>query len=328
MSGANTSVFQRLTQAAQTGGAIATLGVGAAAMWSSMQQAGALANNYTSTLTFPSDLISTSERNYYMDLKFEKYEKRSIRQQSFQKFQGGIRLPLPNALQDNTSVAYSDPDMSPAVGALVEQFLNESSQPPTSGQGFVDRLNSVATSIGTGIGNIATGVGVTSAFTAAENLGTGGSAALSNLTGLAINPFQTVLFERPIFKTHQFSWRLIPRNEQESAVIRDIVKSFKYHMLPGITDESAILFTYPERVRVTLYPDDTFLYEFKPCVLESVSVNYAPGTTPAFYKRSNAPMAVDLSITLKEIEYWTKRDYSGRDNTQAYAAAYNQRPGY
>jgi hypothetical protein len=41
-----------------------------------------------------------------------------------------------------------------------------------------------------------------------------------------------------------------------------------------------------------------------------VNVNYAAGSNPSFFKKTNAPTAMTLSIQLQEIEYWTNNDYN------------------
>jgi hypothetical protein len=79
-------------------------------------------------------------------------------------------------------------------------------------------------------------------------------------------------------------------------------------MLPGISNAGGVFFSYPEILQVKLFPKDEYLYRFKPCVVESVSVNYAPNG-PSFYRQSQAPTAIDFSISLQEIEIWTKADY-------------------
>jgi hypothetical protein len=41
-----------------------------------------------------------------------------------------------------------------------------------------------------------------------------------------------------------------------------------------------------------------------------LSVNYAPASTPSFFKGSqNVPTEVSIDIQLMEIEYWTKLDF-------------------
>ena len=282
----------------------AAVGIGLAVVASDAMdlygQRGAMASQYQGEHMFPADLVQNNRR-FYMSFAFQKYEKRAINNSPFLRSQGTIRLPIPNNLKDNTNVSYGTPSLSGAVGAALENIL--STPTPTSFTGFA---GAVGGTLGSALGGAA-----------AQTLqGTGIGQAAQSYFGLAVNPFQTVLFEKPEFKKHSFSWRLIPKNEQESSKIRDIVRTFQYHTLPGVSGEGAtapgLFFSYPSRVIVSLFPSSEFLYRFKPCVVQSVNIDYAPGSSPSFYKRSSgAPAAVNISISLLEIEYWTNKDYMG-----------------
>jgi hypothetical protein len=73
-------------------------------------------------------------------------------------------------------------------------------------------------------------------------------------------------------------------------------------------------------VTVSLFPSSEFLYRFKPCVIDNVTVNYSPGSTPSFYRGTNAaPTAVTITVSLKEIEYFTNKDYIGNSFDDAVA---------
>lgn len=122
----------------------------------------------------------------------------------------------------------------------------------------------------------------------------------------------SVSFETPQFKTHRFSWKLVPRDQVESNSIKNIITTIKKAMLPGVKNlggviQNNLLFDYPDIVEIFLTPNE-YTYNFKRCVVKSFNVNYAPGNSPAFYRGSNAPVAVDIVIELQEIEYWTKAD--------------------
>jgi hypothetical protein len=129
------------------------------------------------------------------------------------------------------------------------------------------------------------------------------------MAGVAANPFLTLLFKSPTFKTHTFSWKLAPNNIEESVQLQKIVNMFRKHMLPSLANSGGgTLLSYPDIVQVNLFPNEEFLYKFKPCIVESMSVNFAPTSSPSFFKNSNAPTEVQLSINLKEIEYWLQDD--------------------
>lgn len=262
---------------------------------------------------FPSDL-----KTAYISMRFEKYVRRSITEQPFFQPQETIRLALPGELTDNISVNYQTESLGSMVGAGVEAI---SSAPGNIGSlGFsresIERL-------GSSIQGAAGGIGVTALQSIPRAIGNPGGSGLSSilasqaanalsglsaLTGITPNPYQTVLFKSPNFKKHKFSWTLVPKSEQESRDIQFIISLFKYHMLPGISGAGALFFSYPEILQIKLFPRDDYLYKFKPCVVETVSVNYAPNGL-SFYRVSGAPVAINFSIMLQEIEIWTKADY-------------------
>lgn len=268
-----------------------------------------MAAQFQEGLVFPRDLIQNN-RNFYVSFSFQKYEKRAINSSPFLRSTGTVRLPLPSNLKDNLSVSYGTESLGPAVGAVLENAVK--SGPSVGGaEGFL---------AGAGrFGNAVLEGAEGTAIAAAQQAGPNAMNAISAYTGLAANPYQTVLFKQPNFKKHSFSWKLMPRDEEESGIIRNLVRTFQFHTSPGVSEGAGLFFSFPSMVIVSLFPSSEFLYRFKPCVIESVDVNYAAGSGPSFFKRSQAPTAVTFSIQLQEIEYWTNNDFeagSYNDATQ------------
>jgi hypothetical protein len=319
-----------VTQIVQTGAVAYGLFNAAGPARDLYRQQGRFASEYQQEITFPNDLIA-DRRNFHMSFRFMAYVKRAIGDQAFLRSQGTIRLPLPDNLKDNNSVTYSPQDLGPAVGAGLEQLM--------IGGGLSglapERTNSITETIGNIFDSGARAVGI------AGEAVTGGAAglvagsrvgqAVSAYAGMAVNPYQTILFEKPEFKTHNFSWKIMPKNERESNDARNIFRTFQFHMSPGISQGTGLFFSYPSMVVVSLYPDSRFLYRFKPCVIRSVNINYAAGSNPSFFKRTDAPTAMTISIQLQEIEYWTNNDYDQNAfdesaATEAAAQVQTQRP--
>jgi hypothetical protein len=85
-------------------------------------------------------------------------------------------------------------------------------------------------------------------------------------------------------------------------------------MSPGVSEGVGLFFSFPSMVTVSLFPSSEFLYRFKPCVIDNITVNYSPGSTPSFYRGTDAaPTAVTITISLKEIEYFTNKDFTGNN---------------
>lgn len=290
---------------------IAAVGIGgyaaftdASSLYNSRERA---AGQFQQEEMFPNDLIQNdASRNFYMSFKFQAYEKRSINNSPFLRSNGTIRIPIPDNIRDNMSVTYGSTSFSGptgmAVGAGLESLAGSRGQTASGEPTFANYASRAANAAVSALSGAATGL-------ANELAGDAGKAAQAYF-GVAVNPYQTVLFEKPEFKSHNFSWKFMPRDESESGTIRNIIRTFQYHMLPGVSEGIGLFFSYPSMVVVSLFPSSEFLYRFKPCVVKSVNVNYAAGAAPSFFKRTAAPTAITMSIELQEIEYWTNKDFT------------------
>lgn len=230
--------------------------------------------------SFPDDL----DTKHYIAFGFSHYRRRSIYDRAQLDNAGNIRLPIPANLIDNQGVQYSQEGLGVVGGLAIDSLARGGN---VTGQGLLGATATAAAAAATG-----------------SNAGQIGS-----LAGVAVNPFLSVLFKSPTFKKHSFAWKLSPNSPNESNTLVNLVEKFRYHMLPDLSDStSGALLSYPDVVQINLYPNERYLYRFKPCVVESISVNYSPNITPAFYERTNAPIEVTLTVNLLEIEYWIRRD--------------------
>jgi hypothetical protein len=267
----------------------------------------ALAGAFQQNLKFPSDLKSDVP---YISMQFKEYTRRSIYDQPFYNEVMKINLPVPSNLVEQTNIQYSTENLGSIVGSVVEGLS-------AIGTGTAGNIATGGLTIASGIGagilpsTIARLLSSTTRIPeqASEALVSSATQAISVLSGITTNPFQAVLFKSPSFRSHQFSWTLIPKSRAESEVINNIIQTFRYHSLPGVSNFGGVFFSYPEILEINFRPTDTYLYKFKPCVVDSIRVNFAPNQ-PSFYKSSLAPTAVEFSITVQEIEIWTKSDFN------------------
>jgi hypothetical protein len=265
-----------------------------------------MASQFQDQQQFPNDLTGITP--FYMSFLFQEYRKRSINDSPFLRSTGTLRLPIPDALKDTTSVTYGTTSFSgspanQAVGAGLEAAAGINSQQ--------SRLSAITSIAGASIEGAGGG--------ALEAISGSAGKAVQAYYGVTLNPYQTILFEKPNFKTHSFTWKLVPKDANESNTIRNIVRTFQYHMLPGVSDDIGLFFSFPSMVTVSLFPSSEFLYRFKPCVIDNVTVNYSPGSTPSFYRGTGAPTAVTITINLKEIEYFTNKDFTEESFTDTIA---------
>jgi hypothetical protein len=269
------------------------------------------ATNPVNDVVFPNDLLRYNDDLFFIKFTFKKYEKRSQASSSVIKTQGpGIKLPMPKSLRDNLSVQYDSPSLGSKTGVITDQLsaINDQNsylERISRSSGLDAVLEAISPLVNIGTASVIDQFGDTKIGQAAQAL-----------TGVAPNPYQTWLFKHPNFRDHSFNWTLAPTTPGESIIIRNIIHLFQKNMLPAKQDRNnALLLQYPSIVYPQLFAGSaqtsSYLYDFKPCVIKSVSVDYAGAGKPAFFTTNNrggisgAPAIVNLSIQLQEIEFWT-----------------------
>ena len=151
--------------------------------------------------------------------------------------------------------------------------------------------------------------------------------ALSAVTGgaLAINPQLELIYEGTDFRSFRFSFMFYPRSKKEAVEILDIIDSFTFHQAPEILSSSFGRY---------LVPPSEFEIEFRyngginpnipkvaPCVLTSISVDYAPSGFASYETLMSAnqperggtgmPVAIRMDLSFKETRIITKQFLKG-----------------
>lgn len=133
--------------------------------------------------------------------------------------------------------------------------------------------------------------------------------------GLARNPYMALIYEAPNLREHQFSWKFIAKDYNESIAILDIIKLFKYHSAPqrgsGLTEH---FFDYPDQFDIDFHYDAN-LYNIGPSVLKSMDVNYHAEGQPLYFSIDDAtedgenlkiPVSIQLNVTFQEVAIVTR----------------------
>jgi hypothetical protein len=130
--------------------------------------------------------------------------------------------------------------------------------------------------------------------------------AVAGGTGFTVADLKGVTMESPQFKTHTFSWKLAPKSASESANIMRIITGIKIGMLPSYVRP---VLQFPKIYVPYFYPNANWLFKFKPCVIQSLTIDFNGGNPqPGFYHVNQAPEGITMSMQLLEMEYWTSQD--------------------
>lgn len=235
----------------------------------------------------------------------------------------GIALPIPTTLQTSYNAQYNDASLGP-LGAIGKRVGGNYSG-PSDGSYYKGLANAVrganisqadvtgaASSMVMGgvedgglaalVGGLLGGPGGAAAGGAAAALGRGALAG----AGVARNPHLASVFTGVNFKRHNFQYKFVANNPNESNTLQAIIKDFKYAMAPRYQAGDHI-FQYPNEFDITLAAG-AYLFKIGRSVLEDFTVDYTGEGTPAFFEETGAPYSVTLNLSFKETTIVTKRE--------------------
>lgn len=228
-----------------------------------------------------------------------------------------IILPIPTNLVEQFNMQYNEKKYGSALGVLEKAGAFDAatiSQIASGGQQGIDKTRELTKSIvDTAKSNIS--------LTAAVQLGirniVGDGIVLSAVeraTGAILNPYQALQFDGIQLRAHTFSYKFSPKSASEAAALKEIINEFKIRMHP---EKDGLLLTYPDVCQISFAPDSSMPYKFEQTFLESMTVNYAPSNTPAFFKGGEYPAEIEITLNFRERVPVTKEFFE--DAFAAYA---------
>ena len=168
----------------------------------------------------------------------------------------------------------------------------ETAKQEGSNAGFSNLMKTLAANKGEKIGGIK------------QNVSTGG------VLGQVVNPNLEVFFDKPELRNFRFTWTLVPRNQRESRIIKEMIWTFKRAAAPELA-KGAWFLNVPNVFKIqykTGASDNHWLNKIKACALTNISVNYtASGMWSTL--EDGAPTAVGLDLSFKEIKTVIADDY-------------------
>ena len=216
---------------------------------------------------------------------------------------GSVTLPVPTAVSDSNSASWGEDKMDAGKIAASDIAMKA-----IGGEGAVDAAKNAI--------DTATGSSDEVKDALKQNFvgqATGVKGILARTEGKIINPNMELIFNSPQLRDFSFTWKMSPRSEAESIVIKKIIRMFKQSMAPKKTEAELFLRapnTYKlQFIHAATRKEHDFLPLIKECAMTGFNVNYTPDGNYATY-RNSAMVAVELSFTFKELEPIFNNDYT------------------
>lgn len=131
--------------------------------------------------------------------------------------------------------------------------------------------------------------------------------------GYTFNPQQQMLFEGIEFREFQMQFVFTPTSKKEADNVRRIIKMFRTAAAPTRnTGAAGFFFTPPSVFNISFFFEgayNKYITPIRPCVLQNLSVDFAPNGWSAM--RDGSPMQTSLTLSFKEIELVDRESIKG-----------------
>ena len=234
---------------------------------------------------------------------------------------GSVFLPVPGGVADANTVSWGPDNMDPASLAVANATYNALSE--TGGIGKKgERLMKEAKDAAA---NLANTPGLDQALAATfTQQATGTGNILTRKTGKIQNPNMELLFNAPSLRPFSFTYRLSPRNREESVMVKKIIRMFKQSMMPSQSPSGLFLEspnTYKLKWLNGRSGEHKFLPKIKECALTGFNVNYTPDGNYATYEDSSM-VAYEVQFSFQELEPVFNQDYAKLDGNTDESIGY------
>ena len=150
-----------------------------------------------------------------------------------------------------------------------------------------------------------------------------GTGVFTRQTGSVLNPNMELLFGGVQLRSFSFSFDFAPRDENESIVIKKIIRAFKKSLnakngSTGENNSSGLFIKSPDVFQLTYKTggkNHQFLHKFKPMALLNIAVNYTGAGTYATYDNT-APVHTKIDLTFQELNPIYSEDYDTEEGLE------------
>ena len=229
---------------------------------------------------------------------------------------GTVVLPIPGAITDQNNADWGDGRLNPLQAAGLQVASDALTKGLAAGASSAsEQIQKVGKTAEQAKQSLA-------GIIAASAVGISADEVLARTQGAVVNPNLELLFKGPTLRPFNFTFQMGARNEGESDEIMKILRFFKQGGSPQRT-QAQYLVKAPHTFQIEYLhrgeggQRNKYLNRIKECALLSVGVNYTPNNNYATFK-NGAPVAVELSLSFKELEPVFNDQHGPDDNNVGF----------
>ena len=219
---------------------------------------------------------------------------------------------MPAQLTTNYAAGYNDTQLGNNLGSIagaVNQFINRA-EAVGGVQAAKEAVPGVAGQIANAMERGMAKMG--SALIGGDIMG-----AYDKISNRAINNFLEATFTGVNFRKFSYTWKFSPKNIKEVQTAENIIRTFKFHMLPELPKDNQFgrYYVVPSEFDIFYMfrgDENTWMNKIQTSVLVNMDVNYEPNDYNTFRPiegRTGAPPTeIDMKLDFQETKLITKAD--------------------
>ena len=244
-------------------------------------------------------------------------------------------LPIPSSLVDQQQIGYAEVELGAIGGVLASTMADigsnimQASSAREAGERMTTSLAALAQTAyhNVKVANRADALSGLNAMLPGDSAGRL-RGSIGAFIGAVPNPNATAFFKGVQLKNYSFSWDIYPANRTDAGRLEQMINNLRREALPvrpGDTTATiqgtgdfgggsttvripSLTLKYPLEAHLSITTNggqNTIL--FKPAFITGINVNYGPGGIA--FLESGQPAGVNLSLSFKEMDIWTRDDY-------------------
>lgn len=261
-----------------------------------------IANRAVKSLSYPlNETLATACR-----MQFVAYSRDTPSANASEDVKALISLPIPYSMPDNANFAIPSLNLG-RLGAIdTGPLMNATGMADLAKTALDKGMSAVQTEIDNfQAANKTSALRALALSPLAERVPLVSGDAIRHLAGLVENPHTTIMFEGVNLRSYTLTWRLSPRSEEESEIIRQIVETIKLRTHPEEIFARVAL-DYPDLVYVNFTGAPAkFLPKYHRSIVTNIMYNPTTGNGATFFK-NGAPTEIELTLSFQEVRILTR----------------------
>ena len=223
-----------------------------------------------------------------------------------------VILPIQTGISDANTVGWNEETFNPAQIAGAQLAIGGISG---GGEGFANSLNQILN------GMKSANTDMEKAIIAYFTEQAVGVQILPKIGGAVFNPNTELLFQGPQLRSFNFSFRLTPREEKESLVVKKIIRFFKSNMAAQTT-KSELFLKAPNVFGIEFFHGGSTnphsgIGLIRDCALQACNVDYTPdGSYMSFF--DGGMVSYTINLQFMELEPIYADDYNKSNHPIGY----------